>query len=125
MAQRPEHARPTALCRSILVLPRRLRLLQVVVVLPPRPLRGGGQLHQLRLPLHPKPRLEVLEKDGQLLLGATPDELTGYDFAAGSMGPKVEAACTFVRETGKLAAIGALADIEAIVKGEAGTIVEP
>jgi carbamate kinase len=55
---------------------------------------------------------------------ATPDELDTYDFAAGSMGPKVEAACTFVRETGKRAAIGSLADIEAIVKGEAGTIVE-
>jgi carbamate kinase len=56
---------------------------------------------------------------------ATPDELEAYDFAAGSMGPKVEAACAFVRETGKRAAIGALADIEAIVKGKAGTIVEP
>jgi carbamate kinase len=50
--------------------------------------------------------------------------LEAYDFAAGSMGPKVEAACDFVRETGKRAAIGALADIEAIVVGEAGTIVE-
>ncbi|MCP4166388.1 MAG: carbamate kinase [Chloroflexi bacterium] len=56
---------------------------------------------------------------------ATLDELAAYDFAAGSMGPKVEAACAFVRETGKLAAIGALADIEAIVRGVAGTIVEP
>jgi carbamate kinase len=56
---------------------------------------------------------------------ATPDELEVHEFAAGSMGPKVEAACTFVRETGKRAAIGALADIEAIVRGEAGTIVEP
>jgi carbamate kinase len=56
---------------------------------------------------------------------ATLEELEAYQFAAGSMGPKVGAACTFVRETGKLAAIGALADIEAIVKGEAGTIVQP
>jgi carbamate kinase len=56
---------------------------------------------------------------------ATPEELDAYDFAAGSMGPKVGAACTFVRETGKRAAIGSLADIEAIVKGKAGTIVEP
>ena len=54
---------------------------------------------------------------------ATPDELDAYDFAAGSMGPKVEAACAFVRQTGKLAAIGALADIEQIVAGKAGTIV--
>jgi carbamate kinase len=56
---------------------------------------------------------------------ATLEELEAYQFAAGSMGPKVGAACTFVRETGKRAAIGALADIEAIVAGEAGTIVGP
>ena len=55
---------------------------------------------------------------------ATQDELEAYEFAAGSMGPKVEAACTFVRETGNRAAIGALADIEAIVRAEAGTIVK-
>jgi carbamate kinase len=55
---------------------------------------------------------------------ATPDELETYDFAAGSMGPKVAAACAFARSTGHRAAIGALADIEAIVAGEAGTIVE-
>ena len=47
-----------------------------------------------------------------------------YDFAAGSMGPKVAAACAFARSTGNRAAIGALADIEAIVAGEAGTNVE-
>jgi carbamate kinase len=55
---------------------------------------------------------------------ATPDEMETYQFAAGSMGPKVEAACTFVKETGKRAAIGSLSDIEAIVTGEAGTIIE-
>ena len=42
-------------------------------------------------------------------------------FAAGSMGPKVEAAATFVRETGRWAAIGALEDAVAIVEGRAGT----
>jgi carbamate kinase len=52
---------------------------------------------------------------------ATPEELESYDFAAGSMGPKVAAACTFARVTGNRAAIGALADIEAIVAGKAGT----
>ena len=45
------------------------------------------------------------------------------DFAAGSMGPKVEAAMRFVEATGKRAAIGALADIEKIVDGQAGTSV--
>jgi len=55
---------------------------------------------------------------------ATPKELASYDFAAGSMGPKVGAACAFARVTGHRAAIGALADIEAIVAGEAGTNIE-
>lgn len=43
------------------------------------------------------------------------------DFTAGSMGPKVEAAIRFVKHTGGRAAIGALADIDAIVGGRAGT----
>lgn len=51
----------------------------------------------------------------------TADELAAYDFAAGSMGPKVEAAIDFVRKTGKRAAIGSLPDIEQIVAGTAGT----
>jgi len=44
-------------------------------------------------------------------------------FAAGSMGPKVEAAVEFAMRTGKAAAIGALADVERISRGEAGTLV--
>ena len=55
----------------------------------------------------------------------TPAELRSYSFAAGSMGPKVEAACDFVDATHRRAAIGALADIEKIVQGLAGTIIEP
>lgn len=51
----------------------------------------------------------------------TPDELETMQFAAGSMGPKVEAACRFVRNTGRPAAIGALGDIARIATGEAGT----
>jgi len=51
----------------------------------------------------------------------TPAELRALPFAAGSMGPKVEAAVRFVEGTGKRAAIGGLADIEAIVEGDAGT----
>ena len=55
------------------------------------------------------------------LAAVTPGELSRYGFAAGSMGPKVEAASRFVTRTGRRAAIGALADITAIVAGEAGT----
>jgi carbamate kinase len=51
----------------------------------------------------------------------TPQELRAMDFAAGSMGPKVEAAARFVEATGKRAAIGSLEDIEKIVDGAAGT----
>jgi carbamate kinase len=51
----------------------------------------------------------------------TPEELRSYQFPAGSMGPKVDAAIQFVERTGKRAAIGALKDIEQIVAGKAGT----
>ncbi|WP_296262710.1 MULTISPECIES: carbamate kinase [unclassified Pseudomonas] len=52
---------------------------------------------------------------------AHPDEMEKLGFAAGSMGPKVQAACEFARLTGKPAVIGSLSDIEAIVQGCAGT----
>lgn len=51
----------------------------------------------------------------------TPAQLAGHDFAAGSMGPKVEAACDFVRGTGRRAVIGPLRQIEAMLDGSAGT----
>lgn len=46
-------------------------------------------------------------------------------FAPGSMGPKVEAACRFVEQTGGLAAIGALGSAAEILAGSAGTRVTP
>ncbi|MBY0443950.1 MAG: carbamate kinase [Burkholderiales bacterium] len=55
------------------------------------------------------------------IASAHPDELERLGFAAGSMGPKVQAACEFARNTGKIAVIGSLSDIEAIVQGTAGT----
>jgi carbamate kinase len=54
---------------------------------------------------------------------ASPAALSNMPFAAGSMGPKVEAACRFAAATGKRAAIGALADLNRIIAGEAGTTV--
>jgi carbamate kinase len=59
--------------------------------------------------------------DQRRLGRVTPEELAGYEFAAGSMGPKVEAAARFVAKTGGRAAIGSLADIAGIVAGSAGT----
>jgi carbamate kinase len=55
----------------------------------------------------------------------SPAALKGISFAAGSMGPKVDAACRFASMTGKPAAIGALADLEAIIAGKAGTTIRP
>jgi carbamate kinase len=56
---------------------------------------------------------------------ATPAALRREKFPAGSMGPKVEAACRFVELTGDLAAIGSLTDAPAILAGQAGTVITP
>jgi carbamate kinase len=56
---------------------------------------------------------------------ATPPELRAMDFAGGSMGPKVEAACRFVERTGGRAAIGALGEIQELLDGRSGTQVLP
>ncbi len=61
--------------------------------------------------------------DARPICHATPVELRPRSFAAGSMGPKVEAACRFVEATGKVAAIGRLDAAEALLRGEAGTTV--
>ncbi len=54
---------------------------------------------------------------------ASPAAIGRYDFAAGSMGPKVEAARDFAQRTGKTASIGALQDIGRILAGTAGTTI--
>ncbi len=54
---------------------------------------------------------------------ATTSELAGSPFAAGSMGPKVEAAAEFAEQTGKRAAIGTLAEVGGLVAGTHGTSV--
>jgi carbamate kinase len=59
--------------------------------------------------------------DQRPITRATLEELHDSSFAAGSMGPKVQAAVRFVEHTGNRAAIGSLTDIEAIVDGKAGT----
>jgi carbamate kinase len=48
--------------------------------------------------------------DQRAIRRATPDALADTEFAAGSMGPKVRAACSFVEQTGGLAAIGSIKD---------------
>lgn len=61
-----------------------------------------------------KPNQNALNK-------VTPQELSQHDFAAGSIGPKVEAAQAFVLATGKRAVIGSLEQIEGMLEGSAGT----
>jgi carbamate kinase len=55
---------------------------------------------------------------------ASPDALAAMQFAAGSMGPKVDAACRFARATGKSAAIGELSQLSRILGGQAGTTID-
>ena len=50
--------------------------------------------------------------------------LEGHSFAAGSMGPKVEAAASFVLATGRPAAIGRLEDAVEMAGGRTGTRIE-
>jgi carbamate kinase len=63
--------------------------------------------------------------EDRALAGADPVELRAIDFAAGSIGPKVEAACRFAEASGRRAAIGSLKDAARVVRGEAGTQVSP
>jgi carbamate kinase len=57
----------------------------------------------------------------QAIARATPEGLRTRGYAAGSMGPKVEAACRFVERTGGTAAIGSLDHVEELLDGRAGT----
>jgi carbamate kinase len=59
----------------------------------------------------------------KLIEQASPEELASAEFAAGSMGPKVKAACTFVEQTGRRAVIGSITNTQALLRGEAGTTV--
>jgi len=53
----------------------------------------------------------------------SPRKIRQFEFAAGSMAPKVDAACEFVEQTGGLAGVGRLQDAQAIITGKAGTVI--
>lgn len=59
----------------------------------------------------------------QLLRRAIPAQLRRHSFAAGSMGPKIEAALDFVGSGGAMAGIGRLEDALDILEGKAGTAI--
>jgi carbamate kinase len=63
--------------------------------------------------------------DQEPIARSTPTEMRAHDLPAGSMGPKVEAACRFVELTGGMAAVGRLEDAEALLAGTAGTVITP
>ena len=60
-------------------------------------------------------------KNQKIITKTTPEQIKKYDFDKGSMGPKVEAACSFVERSGQRAVIGSLKDIKEMVDGIAGT----
>ena len=55
----------------------------------------------------------------------TSTELAGYDFPAGSVGPKVDAGIRFAEATGGRAVIGKLDSLDELLAGTAGTTVTP
>jgi carbamate kinase len=61
--------------------------------------------------------------DAHSLGVVSPELLRRYHFPAGSMGPKVEAACRFVEATRRTAAIGRLEDAAQLFAGTTGTVV--
>ena len=60
-------------------------------------------------------------EDARRIERVTPEQIEQYEFEEGSMRPKVEAACGFVRRSGGRAVIGALTDMQGMVAGTAGT----
>jgi carbamate kinase len=65
--------------------------------------------------------VDAVYDDDLPIARATPEGLRTRQYPAGSMGPKVDAACRFVERTGAAAAIGSLDEIEEILDGRAGT----
>jgi carbamate kinase len=59
--------------------------------------------------------------DQSAITAITPDMLDDLQFESGSMGPKITAACDFVRSGGTMAGIGSLKDARTIIDGQAGT----
>jgi carbamate kinase len=60
---------------------------------------------------------------GRITAARLRSQIASGEFPAGSMGPKVEAACRFAAGTGGMAAIGRLEDAAALLAGMTGTVV--
>jgi carbamate kinase len=71
---------------------------------------------------HGTPQARALDK---LTVSEARALLAAGEFPEGSMGPKVEACCAFVLDSGGRAVIGALDEAVDVVLGDAGTVVLP
>ncbi|TNF85849.1 MAG: carbamate kinase [Gammaproteobacteria bacterium] len=63
------------------------------------------------------------EADARAIRQISTRQIGDFSFAAGSMAPKVEAACEFVEQCGGFAGIGRLEDVQAVLNSEAGTVI--
>jgi carbamate kinase len=61
--------------------------------------------------------------EAEFIRRMSPEAIRQVAFSAGSMAPKVAAACDFVEATGADAVIGSLGDAAAMLRGEAGTTI--
>jgi carbamate kinase len=68
---------------------------------------------------------DFIGPDKQVIAATTPNNLEKLNLLAGSMGPRVAAACAFVRTSGKRAGIGQLTDARAILQGQAESFINP
>lgn len=96
----------------------------------PVALDGAGTMREVEVAIDRNLTAALLARrlDADLLLMLTDveaAELRKLDLSADSIGPEVDAARRFVEATGRRAAVGALADAERLVRGEAGTQVGP
>ena len=77
-------------------------------------------------PIHPRHTWASVPINSVAVSPRTPTHILAEhaaEFAAGSMLPKITAACDFARQTHNPAVIGQLSDIEALVAGTAGTTI--
>jgi carbamate kinase len=63
------------------------------------------------------------EANARAIKSCPPDFIKTLSFAAGSMGPKVEAAVEFVEQSGGIACIGSLQNAAENMQGETGTLI--
>jgi carbamate kinase len=66
-------------------------------------------------------QLHWMAPSARPIRSASPQALRALEFAAGSMGPKIEAGCDFAEDTDGFTGIGRLDDASAILEGAAGT----